>query len=96
MNAISELLTRCAPMLAAVGACWHSRQGLALANAIVRQQSRVSKPVIRSMPSLTTLMRHLRVVILCQGCVPVYRCAFCEQLAAISNRRCLHASVSDN
>jgi hypothetical protein len=41
-------------------------------------------------------MRHLRVAILCQDCVPVYRFAFCERLAAISNRRCLHVSVLNN
>jgi len=49
MKAISELPTCGAPMLPAVGACWHSGQGLALANAIVREQFRLRKPVIRWM-----------------------------------------------
>ena len=49
MKAISELPTRGAPISTAVGACWHSGRGLALANAIVRQQTWIRKPVIRWM-----------------------------------------------
>ena len=49
MKAISEHPKRGAPISPAVGASWHSERGLALANAIVRQQSWVRKLVIRWM-----------------------------------------------
>jgi hypothetical protein len=47
MKAISALPIRALPKLPFVGACCRSWGGLALANAVVRQQSWVRKPVIR-------------------------------------------------
>jgi hypothetical protein len=49
MKAMPQLPTRCVPISPAVRACWPSWRGFALANAIVRQQSRPGKPVIRWM-----------------------------------------------
>jgi len=50
MKAISKLPKRGAPISPAVGVSWHSGRGLALANAISRQQSWVRKLVVRWMP----------------------------------------------
>ena len=71
MKVILELSTRDAPMLPAVEAHCPSWRGLALAKAVVRHHSRISKSVIRRMPVKASpsavKLRHVRVALRLEG-----------------------------
>ncbi len=63
MKAISELPKRGAPISTAVGPSWHSERGSAPENTIIRQQTRIRKPVIRWMSAQSPYALYIAAVL---------------------------------